>query len=108
MKVVAIGDAALMDGFALLGIQTYADQTLEAINNVLRELKTKHGRALVFMQQNLMKADIPMVERLRNQGGSILICEIPGLDQVNSFEPDVERMISRVMGSSVLEDKHGD
>ncbi|MDJ0882211.1 MAG: V-type ATP synthase subunit F [Gammaproteobacteria bacterium] len=107
MKIVAMGSSALMDGFALLGIQTYADLSLEKINDVLLDVKRKHRRALVFLEQDIINADIPMVNRWRNQGGSMLICEIPALDQLNEFQPEVEQLIARVMGTSVLENKHG-
>ena len=38
MKIIAMGSAALMDGFALLGIKTYADETAEVVDAVLGEL----------------------------------------------------------------------
>jgi vacuolar-type H+-ATPase subunit F/Vma7 len=109
MKIIAIGDAALMDGFTLLGIKTYADASLEVINDVLTRLEKDHAeRGLVFMQQELLRADIPMVKRLRNHGGRILICEIPGLLQVADFKSEVEQLVGRLMGNTVMEIKHGE
>jgi len=108
MKVIAIGDSALMDGFALLGIETHADESAERINTMLLELSRSHERALIFIQQDLMQAEIPMIEQLRMQGGAILICEIPGLSAAADFQPAVEALIGRVLGSSVLEKKVGD
>jgi len=107
MKIIAIGNAALMDGFALLGIKTYADASAEEINAVLTELMRKRERALVYLQQNLMSADIPMVQQLRTRGGLILICEIPDLHTAEDYQPEVEKLIGRVLGSSVLERKIG-
>ena len=108
MKVIAIGNSALMDGFALLGIETYADAGADEINAVLSELARKRERALVYLQQNLMSADIPMIQQLRLQGGSILICEIPGLHTADDYQPEVEKLIGRVLGSSALERQFGD
>jgi vacuolar-type H+-ATPase subunit F/Vma7 len=107
MKIIAIGNAALMDGFALLGIKTYADASAEAINAMLTELVRNRERALVYLQQNLMNADIPMVQQLRTRGGSILICEIPDLHTAEDYQPEVEKLIGRVLGSSVLERQIG-
>jgi vacuolar-type H+-ATPase subunit F/Vma7 len=107
MKIIAIGNAALMDGFALLGIKTYADASAEEINAVLTELVRNRERALVYLQQNLMSADIPMVQQLRTRGGSILICEIPDLHTAEDYQPEVEKLIGRVLGSSVLERQIG-
>lgn len=108
MKIIAVGDSALMDGFALLGIKTYADQSADAINAVLTELVRSRERALVFFQQDSMNTKIPMIQQLRNQGGSILICEIPNLHTADDYTPEVEKLIARVLGSSVLERKLGE
>ncbi|MBC8212203.1 MAG: hypothetical protein H8E21_14165 [Gammaproteobacteria bacterium] len=107
MKILAMGSSALMDGFALLGIKTYADESVEVINNVLAELKRNHERALIFMQQDLIHAQIPMVRQLQNYGGSILICEIPDLHQVDQYQPAVEKLIEKVLGASTLGSGHG-
>jgi vacuolar-type H+-ATPase subunit F/Vma7 len=103
MKIVAIGNSALMDGFALLGIETCADASADEINALLSELSRSRERALVYLQQDLMDADIPMIKQLRVQGGSILICEIPDLHTADDYQPEVEKLIGRVLGSSVLE-----
>jgi vacuolar-type H+-ATPase subunit F/Vma7 len=103
MKIIAMGSAVLMDGFALSGIKTYADETAEVVNTVLGELHRNREPALVFIQQNLFDAKIPMIEQLRNRGGSILICEIPDLQGVQDYQPEVETLIRRVLGSSALE-----
>ncbi|MDH3760993.1 MAG: hypothetical protein OEU50_08415 [Gammaproteobacteria bacterium] len=103
MKIIAIGNSALMDGFALLGIHTCADASADEINALLSELSRSRERALVYLQQDLMNADIPMIQQLRVQGGSILICEIPDLHTADDYQPEVEKLIGRVLGSSVLE-----
>lgn len=107
MKIMAMGNSALMDGFSLLGIKTYVDESTETINSVLSELKRQQQRALIYMQQDLMNADIPMVKQLRENGGSILICEIPNLQEADDYQPAVEKLIGRVLGSAVLEKSDG-
>ncbi len=107
MKILAMGNSALMDGFSLLGIQTYADESTDTINDVLSDLKRNQQRALVFMQHDLINKDIPMVKTLRQSGGSILICEIPNLQEADDYQPAVEKLIGRVLGASVLEKTNG-
>jgi len=107
MKIIAIGNSALMDGFALLGIETYADASADEIDAVLTELVRERERALVYLQQDLMSAAIPMVQQLRIKGGSILICEIPDLHTADDYQPEVEKLIGRVLGRSVLEAQIG-
>jgi len=108
MKIIAIGDSALMDGFALLGIQIHADESAQQINAMLTELARSNERALVFIQQDLMRADIPLLQQLRMLGGSILVCEIPSLSAAADYQPAVKALIGRVLGTSVLEKKIGE
>lgn len=96
-----------MDGFSLLGIRTYVDESTDVINSVLNELMRNQQRALIFMQQDLISADMPVVRQLRESGGSILICEIPNLQDADDYKPAVESLIRRVLGSSALENTNG-
>ena len=107
MKIIAIGNSALMDGFALLGIETYADASAAEINAVLSELVSTRERALVYLQQDLISAEIPMIHQLRTKGGAILICEIPDLRTAHEYQPEVEKLFGRVLGSSALEGQLG-
>ncbi|MDJ0777948.1 MAG: V-type ATP synthase subunit F [Gammaproteobacteria bacterium] len=107
MRILAFGSSELMDGFALLGIETHADAASDTIERILGELVRKRERALVYLQQDLMQAEIPLVAQLRAQGGNILICEIPSLHDVDDYRPQVETLIGRVLGSSALERQLG-
>ncbi len=107
MKIIAFGGRELMDGFALLGIETYADANIETVERVLTELKRGRQRALVYLQQDLMQAEIPMVNELRIRGGNILICQIPNLHDVEGYRPEVEKLIRRVLGPTTLERQLG-
>jgi vacuolar-type H+-ATPase subunit F/Vma7 len=107
VKIIAFGDAALMDGFALLGIQLQQDQSAAAIEATLQKLARNRERALVFMQQDLMSDAIPMLAQLRRQGGSILICELPSLSAADHYRPAVEKLISRVLGPALTEPGSG-
>lgn len=101
MRLLAIGNQALMDGFALLGIETHADISISEIDKILTGLLRKKERALVYLQQNLAQADLPVLHRLRNEGGRILISEIPDIRSANNYNAPVDRLISRVLGSNV-------
>ena len=103
MEIIAIGDRELMDGFALLGIRTCADASAAEINDLLGDLVRRRERALVYIQQDLISEETPIVQQLRLQGGSILICEIPQLRGAAEYRPQVEQLIRRVLGSSMLE-----
>ena len=107
MRIIAIGEAELMDGFALLGIETHADASNEAIEALLTDLSRSRDRALVYIQQDLISEEIAILQRLRLEGGSILVCEIPSLRGAREYQPEVEKLIGRVLGSSMREQPVG-
>ncbi len=100
MRLLAIGSQALMDGFALLGIETYTDPDLKEIEKLLEGLSRNKERALIYMQQNLVEADLPILHKLRDEGGYILISEIPDILSAEGYEAQVDHLIKRVLGNN--------
>jgi vacuolar-type H+-ATPase subunit F/Vma7 len=102
MRTLAMGHAALMDGFALLGIETWPDATVEDVERVLSDLIRKRGRALIYLQSNLAQDSSGMLQRVRNEGGDILISEIPDILSARDYRAPVEMLIERVLGQHAL------
>ena len=103
MRILAIGNQALMDGFALLGIETYADISISQLEQILIDLRRQDERALVYLQQDLAQADLPVLTYLRNEGGRVLISEIPDILSADAYQASVDQLIARVMGKHILE-----
>jgi vacuolar-type H+-ATPase subunit F/Vma7 len=104
MRQLAIGNSVLMDGFALLGMETYADLDITEIEKILTQLLRNKESALIFLQQNLLQADLPLLEQIRNEGGHILISEIPDILSANKYQAPVDHLIARVLGNSAVEE----
>jgi vacuolar-type H+-ATPase subunit F/Vma7 len=104
MRQLAIGNSVLMDGFALLGIETYADLDITEVEKILTQLLRNKESALIYLQQNLLKADLPLLEQIRNEGGHILISEIPDILSANKYQAPVDHLIARVLGNSAVEE----
>jgi vacuolar-type H+-ATPase subunit F/Vma7 len=105
MRVVALGGAALMQGFALLGAETYEDATEEDVERVLAELLRGQDQALVFVQNTLVTRGGRYLERVRREGGRVIVSEVPPLDAPESYRPPVEALVVRVVGASALEER---
>ncbi len=103
MRILAIGNRELMDGFALLGIETYADLNPAEVERLLLELDRGDERALVYLQQDLAQADLPVIAKLRNEGGRVLISEVPDILSADGYQASVDQLIGRVMGKHFLE-----
>lgn len=101
MRMLAFGSRTLMDGFALLGIETFADVDAEEVGRILTSLYRSKEKALVFLQQDLARQDISILVEIREEGGEILISEIPDILSADAYEAPVDHLIHRVLGSNV-------
>lgn len=104
MRLLAMGNSALMDGFALLGMETFADADETDVEQLLRQLTRDKERALIFLQQDLAQSDLPILEQIRSEGGNILISEIPDLLSAKHYQAPVDQLISRVLGVSAMQE----
>lgn len=105
MRVVALGGSALMQGFALIGAETYEDATEEDVERVLAELLRGQDQALVFVENRLVTHGGRHLERVRREGGRVIVSEVPPLDTPESYRPPVEALVVRVVGASALEER---
>jgi vacuolar-type H+-ATPase subunit F/Vma7 len=106
MRIIAVGSQALMDGFALLGIETHVDVEPEELERLLLSIVSSQQRALIYLQQNLLDHDIPILNQIRSEGGSILISEVPSLHEPENRQASIDLLISRTIGASALENTH--
>lgn len=106
MRILAIGSQALMDGFALLGIETHTDISIDALEHLLNNIVRQQERTLIYLQQNLATADIPILQRLRQEGGQVLISIIPSLHEPDNRQAPIDALIAKVIGPSALENTH--
>jgi len=105
MRIIAMGGQALIEGFALLGCETYAKATPEDVERILAELLRDKEKALLFLEHSLSRSGGPGLERVRKEGGHIVVCEVPPLQAPEDYKPPVEALVTRVLGSSALEER---
>ncbi len=106
MRVMAIGSQPLLDGFALMGVETYAQTQAAEIEKRLNGLVSRKQRALIYLQQDLDLTGIPMLLQLRREGGDILVCEMPPLSAPGNRHTMLDDLIGRVLGPNALENSH--
>jgi vacuolar-type H+-ATPase subunit F/Vma7 len=103
-RLIALGGAALTDGFKLIGFETYPDATLETLEEVLAKLITHDQSALVFLEHHLARSESTWLVRAHN-AARIVICEIPALNEPDSYHPKVEALVRTVLGAGALEER---
>lgn len=104
MRMIAMVGVALAEGFALLGCETHANATPQDVEDVLSELLRGNDKALLFLEHGLARATGPSLERVRKEGGQILVTEVPPLHAPEDYQPPVEELVKRVLGPSALEE----
>ena len=101
-RLVVLGSAGLTEGFGLIGAELHPDATPERVEQVLAELAASGEAALVLLESNLAHAGGPWLKRLRNEGGRIVVTELPPLAAPQDYAPEVDEVVRAVLGPEAL------
>jgi len=102
-RMIALGSAALMEGFALIGFEIYPDPAPETVEKLLQELLRKQQAALVVIEQSLARHPGRHLLRAQGEGGRIVITEIPEIQMSGDYHSRVESLVLGLLGPAALE-----
>lgn len=101
-RLVVLGSAGLVQGFRLIGAEAHADADPDTVEAVLAQLVKDGDEALVLLETHLAHAGGPWLNRLRNEGGRIVITELPPLPAPHDYAPAVDEVVRAVLGPEAL------
>jgi len=101
-RLLVLGSAGLAEGFSLIGAEVYADADPATLESVLEQLVKSGDAALVLLETYLAHADAYWLNRLRNEGGRIVITELPPLPAPQDYAPAVDAVVRAVLGADAL------
>lgn len=101
-RVVVLGSAGLAGGFRLIGAEVYPDADPATVESVLEQLAKSGDAALVLLETPLAHAGGAWLNRLRDEGGRIVITELPPLSAPHDFAPAVDGVVRSVLGPDAL------
>lgn len=101
-RLVVLGSAGLADGFSLIGAEVHADADPATVETVLEQLARSGDAALVLLESTLAHAGGPWLNRLRNEGGRIVITELPPLPSPQDYAPAVDEVVRALLGPDAL------
>ncbi len=101
-RLVVLGSAGLAGGFSLIGAEVYADADPPTVETVLEQLVRNGDEALVLLETHLAHSGGYWLNRLRNEGGRIVITELPPLPAPHDYAPAVDEVVRTVLGSEAL------
>lgn len=103
-RMIALGAAPLMEGFALIGFETHPNANAEQLEQLLAQLVREDAHALVLVEHSLARSEGIWLTRVRNEGGRIVLTELPELHQPEAYHPLVEDLVTAILGPSALEE----
>lgn len=95
-----LGDAALASGFRLAGFEVFPDAQEQDLDRVLQELQNARTPAFVVIDQVLAASDSRRLQDVRNEGGRILLTEVPSLDAKATRSSIVDQRIQQLLGAN--------
>jgi vacuolar-type H+-ATPase subunit F/Vma7 len=101
-RLVVLGSAGLASGFSLIGADVYADADAATVEAVLEQLAKSGDEALVLLETHLAHGGGHWLNRLRNEGGRIVITELPPLPAPHDYAPAVDEVVRAVLGPDAL------
>ena len=103
-RLIAMGSPALIEGFALIGFETWPRGTQEDLERLLGELEQARDKALVFLEAGLVDQLSARLARIRAESPRIVVTEIPPLQAPGDYRPAVENLVVKVLGAGALEE----
>jgi vacuolar-type H+-ATPase subunit F/Vma7 len=101
-RLVVLGSAGLTEGFSLIGAEVYPQADQATVEQVLENLVKEGAEALVLLETSLAHSAGPWLNRLRNEGGRILVTELPSLCAPQDYTPAVDEIVRSVLGAEAL------
>ena len=101
-RLVVLGSAGLTEGFSLIGAEVHPDADPDKVEEVLGQLVRDGSEALVLLESGLAHAGGHWLNRLRNEGGRIVVTELPPLSAPHDYAPAVDDVVRAVLGPEAL------
>ena len=101
-RLVVLGSAGLTEGFSLIGAEVHPDADPDKVEEVLGQLVKDGSEALVLLESGLAHAGGHWLNRLRNEGGRIVVTELPPLSAPHDYAPAVDDVVRAVLGPEAL------
>ncbi len=101
-RLIVLGSAGLTEGFSLIGAEVYPDADHAKVEEVLEQLVREGSQALVLLESGLAHSGGTWLNRLRNEGGRIVVTELPPLSAPHDYAPAVDDVVRAVLGPDAL------
>jgi vacuolar-type H+-ATPase subunit F/Vma7 len=98
-----LGDDSLADGFRLIGFETLANPQPAEVDKLFRDMLKRGDKAFVIVDDQLMQAGLASLERVRKEGGRIVVAAVPRLKEPPRLASDVADRLDAMFGKAAGE-----
>ncbi|MEJ1296175.1 MAG: V-type ATP synthase subunit F [Candidatus Sedimenticola sp. (ex Thyasira tokunagai)] len=98
-RMLFMGDASLTDGFQLIGFETWPDPTTAELDQVLKQLVESKQNAFIIIDSALSRRNPVMLRQIREEGGRIVVTEVPPLNDPENCHCIVDTQIQALLGN---------
>ena len=99
-RMLFLGDESLADGFRLIGFETYPDPEPGLVDQIFTDLIRRGDKAFAIVDEALMRAKIPGLERVRAEGGRVVVAAVPRLREKPRLASDVADRLDTMFGKA--------
>ncbi|RLJ16525.1 ATPase [bacterium endosymbiont of Escarpia laminata] len=97
-RLIFMGSTSIANGFRLIGFETRPDPSLQEVDQLFSELLSERQHAFIVIDNSLEKLDSKLIQQIRNEGGRIVLSEVPSLDDPNCYQCSIDRQLSILIG----------
>jgi vacuolar-type H+-ATPase subunit F/Vma7 len=98
-----MGEAALTEGFQLIGFETFPDASAEELDSLLGELQQSRLPAFLVLDGSLSECCSLRLRQVRAEGGRILVTEVPTLSDPEGFRNVIDDQVRLLLGGAELD-----
>jgi vacuolar-type H+-ATPase subunit F/Vma7 len=99
-RMLFMGEAAVTEGFRLIGFETWADPTQRVLDELLETLLDNRQKAFIILGPALAGCDSPLLKRVRAEGGHIVVTQIPSLAAADNFQCEIDDRLQLLLGGT--------
>lgn len=101
-RMLFLGDESLADGFRMIGFETHPDPSSTEVDQLFQDLIRRGDKAFAIVDETLMQAKIPGLERVRAEGGRIIVTAVPRLKGPHRLASDVADRLDAMFGKAAV------
>lgn len=99
-RMIFMGDSQLAHGFRLIGFETWADPKLEEVEKLVRDLIVRRQNAFLVIDRQIAEAELPSIQRVRKEGGHIVVTPVPPLNEPDSFHLRIDDRLQAIFAAT--------